>query len=1523
MCRALAQFGFMTSRFPLILSLEIHCGHAQQQRMAEIMVEAFGERIVRPSPHRRAYYAHVAPLPPGMPAGTGATGAAMTSVMTTAVPAGAGATSDAWLYGGSTALGATASTTSGSGVSTGTSFAASAGSFASSSAGAGAPAVAAQLAALLPEFLTLPSPAELAGRVIIKAKIVKPGKGKVVAPPPASGIASQGSMNMGLGFGTSSTPGAISTLPSFSLGSGGAGGAFAAAAAVRPPAVDVAGGAGLARETSSGSLGISASGSLGGRSSTTLLTEDASVLGTAASAAASGAVVSPSGGRGSASSTTLSPALSGAASPRSAAAGARTFVSGLAGAASASAGSEVGRPTSPANLGLAVAAALTTDIPAVAAAIDGVAAGPAAGAAPGVPEPPERPLLTTMLVPALADIAYLHTVKLPLLAAAAAAAEAGKAHVGGTLVAVNGPLAASVDEVAAGPAPLSPVNNATPQTAAFGIPTDALATVSTAPATGTAGSDLAFPGPSSAVAAAFSASASYSAVALGVGMGAPLGGEAAFWKAAMAAAALNSGAARSAGRQSGTVSSAAVSTSWSTATPGPAAASAAGSDHMSLAGAAVAPVPKQLSPLGRHLLRVLAPCWHMSSVKETPAAKLIAKAPIATMAYLSRQLMRVYPGAFRIDSSNFNPAPYWAAGVQMVALNYQTCDVPLRLNRAFFRLNGRCGYVLKPPYMIEPFALGTAVVSAAPSDSAAIIAGANADSVAPTVTAAGAVSPPLLASSAAAAHSTQPHVLPSTTAAHEVVVSAGASGGSVASTDAATSAGVSIANASTLDAASGTAAFPSASAALSAASPFGATLPVRHRAQRDNAGRAQPRARAAGVGRKRTGSASSAVADSSGHPGRGDDADAEDEDGDDEGGAGDEADAHADADIEAEPSSHGHSDGHTDASVGAAQAAAAGTAFSTPQPSKQLLRHLSADSDATGGSGSEATPLPPSAVMAGGRRDTGPRRAAVMAARRSALGPGEPLPVASSGAGGPASSPLVPLRSLRPAHDGSGAGAESAGPVDAAGLSLDADGEVEEDAAAAPHSPATAVAAAAAPSTSSPWPSGPAAPASGNGSGGGSGGGGGSSVPRFRPGSSAPSAAAAALRWVKSSSPSSSPRRPGSASVLRAPQPSPLLLPHYLEATRAPPAPVQPQLPLSHVGGATGAVDSSVPGPRPGFGTALAAARTEPAPTASSAEGVFAGKHSTEPLARSPLRLGGSGLASGAARSGAAVAGIGLAAYDGSSGQMLKHGATLHKAHQLSERQRERVWADACFVGDALRSLSEDHDDGGVTVAEDALASQSALRRMTSAPASITGGSLSRSRLMSGSGSSAGLGLLHSSTGNASLPLPLPPPLPAGLGGLPGSIPLTLSVTIMGAQHLPKRGAAASSAAVAGGTTASLGGTGVPSPFCSVIVYGDAGDAAKCKTRVVPDNGFNPVWRQTFTFTLRRPEVAVLYLAVHDQVDVAALRTAFLAYAAVPVAALRAGYRSCPLRNALGKKYPFCSLLCRFETGLSVGGLTL
>lgn len=46
------------------------------------------------------------------------------------------------------------------------------------------------------------------------------------------------------------------------------------------------------------------------------------------------------------------------------------------------------------------------------------------------------------------------------------------------------------------------------------------------------------------------------------------------------------------------------------------------------------------------------------------------------------------------------PVSAWAAGNQLVALNYQTGDLPYHVNFGKFLENGKCGYVLKPEYMI-------------------------------------------------------------------------------------------------------------------------------------------------------------------------------------------------------------------------------------------------------------------------------------------------------------------------------------------------------------------------------------------------------------------------------------------------------------------------------------------------------------------------------------------------------------------------------------------------------------------------------------------------------------------------------------------------------------------------------------------------------------------------------------------------------------------------------------------------------
>uniref|UniRef100_A0ABM5G191 Phosphoinositide phospholipase C n=1 Tax=Pogona vitticeps TaxID=103695 RepID=A0ABM5G191_9SAUR len=92
-------------------------------------------------------------------------------------------------------------------------------------------------------------------------------------------------------------------------------------------------------------------------------------------------------------------------------------------------------------------------------------------------------------------------------------------------------------------------------------------------------------------------------------------------------------------------------------------------------------------------------CYHISSLNENAAKRLCRRYSQKLIQHTTCQLLRTYPAATRIDSSNPHPLLFWLHGVQLVALNYQTDDLPLHLNAAMFESNGGCGYVLKPPVL--------------------------------------------------------------------------------------------------------------------------------------------------------------------------------------------------------------------------------------------------------------------------------------------------------------------------------------------------------------------------------------------------------------------------------------------------------------------------------------------------------------------------------------------------------------------------------------------------------------------------------------------------------------------------------------------------------------------------------------------------------------------------------------------------------------------------------------------------------
>ncbi|XP_075943039.1 1-phosphatidylinositol 4,5-bisphosphate phosphodiesterase beta-3 isoform X1 [Anarhichas minor] len=91
--------------------------------------------------------------------------------------------------------------------------------------------------------------------------------------------------------------------------------------------------------------------------------------------------------------------------------------------------------------------------------------------------------------------------------------------------------------------------------------------------------------------------------------------------------------------------------------------------------------------------------FEMSSLVETKGMDTLKGSPIEFVEYNKNQLSRIYPKGTRVDSSNYMPQLFWNVGCQMVALNFQTLDLPMQLNMGVFEYNGHSGYLLKPEFM--------------------------------------------------------------------------------------------------------------------------------------------------------------------------------------------------------------------------------------------------------------------------------------------------------------------------------------------------------------------------------------------------------------------------------------------------------------------------------------------------------------------------------------------------------------------------------------------------------------------------------------------------------------------------------------------------------------------------------------------------------------------------------------------------------------------------------------------------------
>ncbi|KAG6865067.1 hypothetical protein C0991_005342 [Blastosporella zonata] len=88
---------------------------------------------------------------------------------------------------------------------------------------------------------------------------------------------------------------------------------------------------------------------------------------------------------------------------------------------------------------------------------------------------------------------------------------------------------------------------------------------------------------------------------------------------------------------------------------------------------------------------------HIFSLSENKANKLLKTSTMNDLMYHTKDhMVRIYPKGTRVNSTNYQPHRFWAAGAQVVAINWQTFDLGYTMNQAMFQRNGRSGLVLKP-----------------------------------------------------------------------------------------------------------------------------------------------------------------------------------------------------------------------------------------------------------------------------------------------------------------------------------------------------------------------------------------------------------------------------------------------------------------------------------------------------------------------------------------------------------------------------------------------------------------------------------------------------------------------------------------------------------------------------------------------------------------------------------------------------------------------------------------------------------
>jgi phosphatidylinositol phospholipase C, delta len=71
---------------------------------------------------------------------------------------------------------------------------------------------------------------------------------------------------------------------------------------------------------------------------------------------------------------------------------------------------------------------------------------------------------------------------------------------------------------------------------------------------------------------------------------------------------------------------------------------------------------------------------HVFSLSENTANKFLKQDMVDLIKHTRSHIIRIYPKGLRLNSTNYEPHRFWAAGAQLVAINWQTCGADIDIS---------------------------------------------------------------------------------------------------------------------------------------------------------------------------------------------------------------------------------------------------------------------------------------------------------------------------------------------------------------------------------------------------------------------------------------------------------------------------------------------------------------------------------------------------------------------------------------------------------------------------------------------------------------------------------------------------------------------------------------------------------------------------------------------------------------------------------------------------------------------------